>query len=93
MPRQVIDSKRVHVQQRPYVLTFVDTGQSYRLTSDEAERLVQSEVILYASRNLVKFERHNSTGVGSILRAATVGGGPAFIVERGGVSLDTRTQP
>lgn len=67
---------------RPYVLTFVSSGQSYQLTSTEAQRLLDEYPAVTATRNRVVLQGHNSARASerTILRPATVGGGPSFIV-------------
>lgn len=76
---------KITAAQRPFVLTFNTSGQSYPLTSEEVQRLLDSEVIKRATRNRVVLyqtnysrEPHTAT-----LRPTTLSGGPAFIIERG----------
>lgn len=78
---------KVYVTERPYILIFLDSGNSYQLTSEEAQRIIDNYPVLYASRNMVKLQLHNSKGVGAILKPATLGGGPAFTVEKVTVAL------
>lgn len=69
---------------RPYTLTFVATGTSYSLTSAEAQCLLDNYPAVSATRNKVVLQGHNSTWASerTILRPATLGGGPAFIIEK-----------
>jgi hypothetical protein len=70
---------------RPYVLTFLSTGTSYPLTSDDAQRLLDEYPAITATKYRVVLQGHN-TGRASertVIRPATAGGGAAFIIERG----------
>lgn len=69
---------------RPYTLTFHATGQSYPLTSDEAQRLLDEYPAVTATKFRVVLAGHNTVRASerTTLRPATVGGGPAFLVER-----------
>lgn len=65
--------------ERPYTLTFTSTGHRYPLTSEEAQRLIDEYPLTYASQHQVGL-RGDGRGTNTILRAAALGGGPAFIV-------------
>jgi hypothetical protein len=75
---------KIAVSARPYTLTFLATGASYPLTSDEAQRLIDEYPAITATRNRVVLQGHN-TGRASertVIRPATLGGGPAFVVTK-----------
>jgi hypothetical protein len=67
---------------RPYTLTFHATGQSYPLTSEEAQGLLDEYPAISATRNKVVLQGHNTSRASerTSLRPATLGGGPAFII-------------
>jgi hypothetical protein len=65
---------------RPYILTFQQTRTSYPLDSEEAQRLIDNYPLISASRNRVVLL--GDDGAKSVLTAATLGGGDAFIVEK-----------
>lgn len=69
---------------RPFVLTFLGTGTSYRLTAEEAQRLLDEYPAVTATRNKVVLQGHNSAKAydRTVLRPATRGGGPAFEIQR-----------
>jgi hypothetical protein len=69
---------------RPYLLTFHATGQSYPLTSAEAQRLLDEYPAISATRNRVVLPGHNTGRAAErcIVQPATRGGGPAFVIER-----------
>jgi hypothetical protein len=69
---------------RPFLLTFHATGTTYRLTSNEAQRLLDEYPAVSATRNRVVLPGHNTADPKqrATLRPATLGGGPAFIVKR-----------
>ena len=79
---------KVTASARPFVLTFLATGTSYPLTSDEAQRLLDEQPIYTASRHRVVFHGHNTARASerTVLRPATLGGGPAFTVERADIT-------
>lgn len=68
---------------RPYTLTFHATGQSYPLTSEEAQRLLDEYPAVSATRNRVVLHGHNTSDPKqrTSIRPATLGGGPAFVKE------------
>ena len=70
--------------QRPFILTFHGTGQSYPLTTEETQRLLDEYPAHYASRNRVVLVGHNSSKAHdrTTLRPATLGGGHAFTIVR-----------
>lgn len=72
---------KIRTVDRPYTLTFVATGQSYPLTSEEAQRLLDVQYVISATRNRVVFYETNSKRR-VVLLPATRGGGVAFIIER-----------
>ena len=74
----------VNTVSRPYLLTFHSSGHSYPATSEEAQRLIDGNPVVTATRNKVVLQ---GDGGGSwlhrvTLRPATRGGGPAFVVTR-----------
>jgi len=71
---------KIDTVRRPYVLTFTDTGMSYPLTSDEAQRLLDEYPAIRATRNRVLLQGHGTTR--TTITPATLGGGPAFLVTR-----------
>lgn len=76
---------KISVVQRPYLLTFHSSGHTYPLTSEEAQRLLDEYPAVRATRNRVVLMGHNSSKAyaRTTIRPATLGGGPAFIIERG----------
>ena len=66
---------RVYTVSRPYVLL----PGSFVLSSIEAQRLIDAGSIVLASRDRVAL---SVSGQRAILRAATYGAGPAFVIER-----------
>ena len=76
---------RITATARPFILTFHATNTSYPLTAEEAQRLLDEYPAITATKNRVVLQGHN-TGRASdrtTLRPATVGGGPAFVIEEG----------
>lgn len=75
---------RITATQRPFVLTFHASGHSYALTSEEAQRLLDEYPAVTATKNRVVLPGHNTSRASerATLRPATLGGGPAFIVEK-----------
>ena len=75
---------KISTVDRPYILTFHASGHSYPLTSTEAQRLIDEYPSVTATRNRVVLQGHNTTHASgrTSIRPATIGGGPAFIVER-----------
>jgi hypothetical protein len=74
---------RIQTVARPYMLTFRSSGHSYPLTSEDAQRLLDEYPAVTATKSKVVLHGHN-TGKASDrteLRPATLGGGPAFIIE------------
>ena len=73
--------KKVETVARPYLLTFVQTGQSYPCTSADAQRILDTETVVTASpRRVVLLAADPRYRV--VLDPATLGGGPAFVVTR-----------
>jgi len=75
---------RITAKARPFILTFLATGTSYPLTSEEAQRLLDEYPAVTATRNKVVFQGHNTSKASerTVLQPATRGGGPAFDVDR-----------
>jgi hypothetical protein len=75
---------RITALDRPFTLTFRATGQSYPLTRDEAQRLLDEYPAVIATANRVVLPGHNTSDPAQqcTIRPATLGGGPAFVVER-----------
>ena len=65
---------------RPYILTFRATGASYPLGSEEVQRLLDSYPVVTATKNRVILR--GDDGREAAVRPATLGGGPAFLVEK-----------
>jgi hypothetical protein len=76
--------KKITAVQRPFILTFHATGTSYPLSSDEVQRLLDEYPAVTATRNRVVLQGHNTSRASerTSIRPATLGGGPAFIVEK-----------
>ena len=75
---------KISVVDRPYLLTFLASGHTYPLTSEEAQRLLDEYPAVRATKNRVVLPGHNTSRATerSIIRPATIGGGPAFIIVR-----------
>lgn len=71
---------RIDLADRPYVLTFHASGLTYRMTADDARRLVAGNAVTFATRNRITLQPDGHFG--ATLRPATVGGGSAFHVVR-----------
>jgi hypothetical protein len=69
---------------RPFVVTFLATGTSYPMAADECQRLLNEYPAVTATRNRVVLHGHNTPDPRRrvVIRPATVGGGPAFVVVR-----------
>ena len=76
---------RIRTVERPYVLVFHGSGHSYPLSAEEAQRLLDAYPAFKATRNRVVLVGHNSDSPydRTTIRPATLGGGPAFILEKG----------
>lgn len=74
------DPKKVRALERPFHLTFLATGTTYPLTSEEAQRLLDEYPILEASRNRAVLRADD--GHKTVITPATLGGGAAFEVTR-----------
>lgn len=61
--------------ERPFILKF-KTGQKLPLTSEETQRLIDASVVVSVNSRQVTIEH------GTQIVPATLGGGPAFIIER-----------
>ena len=79
-----MNSMTITTVSRPYLLTFVSSGHSYPLTSEDAQRLLDEYPAVTATKTRVVLQGHNTCRASerTILRPATLGGGPAFIVVR-----------
>jgi hypothetical protein len=75
---------KITAVERPFTLTFHSSGHSYPLTSIEAQRLLDEYPAVTATRNKVVLVGHNTSRASerTTIRPATLGGGPAFIIER-----------
>lgn len=67
-------------QQRPYIITFGDSGLSYPMTSYDAQHMISGYRVVKATSARVLLR--GDSGMDIILRPATRGGGPAFEVSR-----------
>jgi hypothetical protein len=79
MPRKLT---QITVTARPYLLTYHGTGQTYPLTSEEAQRLIDEYPAAMTRGGYVVLQGHN-TGRASertTIAPATWGGGPAFLL-------------
>jgi len=65
---------------RPYLVTFARSGQTFPLTSDEAQRIVDGATAVHVAAHRVVLR--DADGHRMTLRPATLGGGPAFLVTR-----------
>ena len=74
---EVIKTRRPHVVPRPYLLHFPATGTSYPISSEEAQRLIDSYPVMSGSNSERLFLRGDDGHI-SQLYPATLGGGPAF---------------
>lgn len=68
----------IHTVARPYLLTFASTGQTYPISSGDAQRLIDGYPAITATRTRVVLRADDETAC--ILQAATRGGGPAFLM-------------
>lgn len=75
---------KISTVERPYLLTFHASGHTYPLTSEEAQRLLDEYPAVRATKYRVVLPGHNTSRVAerSTIRPATLGGGPAFVIER-----------
>lgn len=73
---------RIDAATRPFILTFPLTGSQHLLTSDDAQRLLDTQrvQVTSATRSRVTFCTHDGTR--SVLEPATRGGGAAFVITR-----------
>lgn len=69
--------KTITATARPFLITFVASRDSFLLTSEEAQRLLDADTIVRATVRRVQL-----TGAGGsyYLQPATLGGGSAFII-------------
>lgn len=67
---------------RPYLLTYHASDHTYPVTSGEAQRLIDTFHVLRALPYRVVLQGDH--GERSTLRPATIGGGPAFLIDKGG---------
>jgi hypothetical protein len=70
---------KVYTVSRPYLIDFVGGGR-YPLTSEEAQRLIDSYPVVSANRTAVTLR--GDDGRKTRITPATLGGGPAFVVEK-----------
>lgn len=77
-------AKKITATARPFLLTFHATRTTYPLTAEEAQRLLDDYPAVTATRNRVVLPGHNTSRASErcTLRPATLGGGPAFIIEK-----------
>ncbi len=75
---------KITANARPFLLTFHATGNTYPLTSEEAQRLLDEYPAITATRNRVVLQGHNTSRASerTSIHPATLGGGPAFTIER-----------
>lgn len=74
---------KITAVKRPFILTFRSSGQSYPLTADEAQRLLDAYPPFKATSQRVELHGHNSDKAydRTVLQPATRGGGPAFVID------------
>jgi hypothetical protein len=74
---------KINTVERPYTLTFHSSGHVYPISHWEAQRLIDEYPAVIATRNRVVLQGHNSYHANdrSTIRPATLGGGPAFLIE------------
>jgi hypothetical protein len=67
---------------RPFILEFTASGNIYPITSEEAQNLLDAYPAVHVSSNVVVLQGHNTADAMQrcILRPATHGGGPAFVI-------------
>lgn len=70
--------------QRPFLLTFLATGTTYPLTTEETQRILDEYPAVKATKYRVILQGHNTSDPRqrTVIQPATRGGGPAFIVSR-----------
>jgi hypothetical protein len=75
---------KITAADRPFVLSFANGSGHHRLTAVEAQRLLDTYTAVKATANRVVLPGHETDDPAerAILQPATLGGGPAFIVER-----------
>lgn len=75
---------KITAVQRPFILTFLATGTSYPLTSEEAQRLLDGYPAHSATKYKVVLQGHNTPDPKqrTVLRPAARGGGPAFLISK-----------
>jgi hypothetical protein len=74
---------KIQTVPRPYILTFHASGEHFALTSADAQRLVDDCPVLSATPyRVVLAGTWAQTEAPCTLRPATLGGGPAFVIER-----------
>lgn len=76
--------KKITAAQRPYAMTFLATGTTYPMTAEDAQRLLDEYPAVKATRNRVVLPGHNTSDPKQrcILQPSTLGGGPAFTIEK-----------
>jgi hypothetical protein len=72
----------IQAVQRPYLLTFHVSAFTYPVSSEEAQRLLDSYPAITATRSRVVLRGDGENNKGCTLRPATRGGGPAFIISK-----------
>jgi len=72
---------KVYALARPFILDFGTPGGRYPITSEEAQRLIDSYPVLSANRTAVVLRADDGGKVR--ITPATLGGGPAFDIEKG----------
>jgi hypothetical protein len=74
----------VTVLDRPYIMTFLATGTSYLVTSSEVRNVLAEYPVITATRSRLVMMGHNTPDPKQrvVIRPATLGGGPAFIVTK-----------
>lgn len=61
---------------RPYILTFANSGSAFLISADEARRLVANYPVLAMSAG--RLTLRSDDGSRTFITPATLGGGPAF---------------
>jgi hypothetical protein len=86
---------KIRTVARPYVLTFHTTGQSYALTSADAQRLLDEYPAVSATSQRVVLPGHNTSDPKQrcTLQPATRGGGAAFIIEKENTMSESPVRP
>jgi hypothetical protein len=81
---------RIVAAARPFIVTFHNSGNSYPLTAAEVQRVLDEYPAVVATKYRVVLQGHNSGRAAdrTTIRPATLGGGPAFTIERPAAAVE-----